>query len=151
IAYTECYQVTKNPLYKKISRQIITFVEREMTSPEGAFYSAIDADSEGVEGKYYVWNYDEIFSVLGEELGELYTIIYNITLQGNIEEKNNRNHMENYRDNVAQINNLTPVLLPAKMEEARKLLLAARKKRAYPLVDDKISASWNGLMIAALA
>src|SRR5699024_765392 len=69
IAYTECYQVTKNPLYEKISRQIIAFLKREMTSPEGAFYSAIDADSEGVEGKYYVWGYDEIFSVLGEELG----------------------------------------------------------------------------------
>jgi len=151
IAYTECYQVTKNPLYKKISRQIITFVEREMTSPEGAFYSAIDADSEGVEGKYYVWNYDEIFSVLGEELGELYTKIYNITPQGNFEGKNIPNQMENNRENVAQVNNLTPDLLNDKLEEARKLLLAAREKRTYPHVDDKILTSWNGLMIAALA
>src|SRR5699024_10454876 len=108
IAYTECYQATENPLYEKISRQIIAFVEREMTSPEGAFYSAIDADSEGVEGKYYVWGYDEIFSVLGEELGELYTKIYNITSQGNFEGKNIPNQMENNRENVAQVNNLTP-------------------------------------------
>src|SRR5699024_10902471 len=150
IAYTECYQVTKNPLYKKISRQIITFVEREMTSPEGAFYSAIDADSEGVEGKYYVWNYDEIFSVLGEELGELYTKIYNITPQGNFEGKNIPNQMENNRENVAQVNNLTPDLLNDKLEAARKLLIAPREKSTYPQVDDTIRTSWNGLMIAAL-
>src|SRR5690625_2075622 len=151
IAYTECYQVTKNPLYEKISRQIIAFLKREMTSPEGAFYSAIDADSEGVEGKYYVWGYDEIFSVLGEELGELYTKIYNITTQGNFEGKNIPNQMENNRENVAQVNNLTPDLLDDKLEEARKLLLAAREERTYPHVDDKVLTSWNGLMIAALA
>lgn len=76
IAYTECYQVTKNPFYNRVSEQIIEFVMREMTSTDGAFYSAIDADSEGVEGKYYVWEYEEIFEILGEELGELYTTVF---------------------------------------------------------------------------
>lgn len=143
IAYTECYQITKNPLYEKISRQIISFVKREMTSPEGAFYSAIDADSEGVEGKYYVWDDDEIFSVLGEALGERYTKMYNITPQGNFEGKNIPNQIQSDQEKAGLFND--------KLEEARRLLLGAREKRIYPHVDDKILASWNGLMIAALA
>src|SRR5690625_5412535 len=100
-----------------------------MTSPEEAFYSAIDADSEGVEGKYYVWDDDEIFSVLGKELGEIYTKIYNITPQGNFEGKNIPNQMENNRENVAQENNLTLDLLDDKLEEARKLLLDRKSTR----------------------
>src|SRR5699024_5507478 len=78
MAYTECYQVTKKPFYKRIGEEIIEFIKREMTNADGAFYSAIDADSEDVEGKYYVWDVDEIFDILGEELGELYTTLYDI-------------------------------------------------------------------------
>src|SRR5699024_3455406 len=79
MAFVECYQVTKNPFYKQVSEQIITFVSREMTHPESdVFYSAIDADSDGVEGKYYVWDGEEIVEILGEELGTLYKKAYHI-------------------------------------------------------------------------
>ncbi|MBT2218123.1 thioredoxin domain-containing protein [Virgibacillus dakarensis] len=151
MAFTECYQVTKKPFYKKIAEQIVEFVMREMTSPDSAFFSAIDADSEGVEGKYYVWEYEEIFDVLGEELGDLYTTVYNMTPYGNFEEKNIPNLINTNVQEVAEEFQLTPEGLQAKLEQARHALLAARKKRVYPHVDDKILTSWNALMIAALA
>ncbi|PAV30960.1 hypothetical protein CIL05_04395 [Virgibacillus profundi] len=150
IAYTECYQVTKNPFYKKISEQIITFIEREMTSSAGAFYSAIDADSEGVEGKYYVWDYEEIFDILGEELGEIYTDIYDITPNGNFEGKNIPNLIKTNLESSALENNLSIEGLQEKLEKARVKLLETREKRIYPHVDDKVLTAWNGMMIAAL-
>lgn len=151
MAYTECFQITKNPFYKKISEQIITFVFREMLSDEGAFYSAIDADSEGVEGKYYVWDYEEIFEVLGKDLGEIYTAVYDITPQGNFEGKNIPNLIGNELEHVALENNLSISSLQERLETARKKLLTARESRIYPHVDDKILTSWNGMMIAAIA
>lgn len=151
IAYTECYQITKNTLYKKISEQIIAFVQREMTSSAGAFYSAIDADSEGVEGKYYVWDYDEIISILGKDLGALFAAIYDIKPQGNFEGKNILNQIGTNWENIALESNLTLDALQEKMEDARKTLLASQEKRTYPHVDDKVLTFWNGFMIAALA
>ncbi|UJL45404.1 thioredoxin domain-containing protein [Virgibacillus sp. NKC19-16] len=143
IAYTECYQITNNPFYKKIAEQIITFIKREMTNSEGAFYSAIDADSEGIEGKYYVWDYEEIFDILGEEHGELYASIYNITPQGNFEGKNIPNLLGTDVENELENQE--------KLEASRQKLLVEREKRVYPHVDDKILTGWNGMMIAALA
>lgn len=151
IVYTERYQVTKNPFYKQVSEQIITFVEREMTSNDGTFYSAIDADSEGVEGKYYVWDREEIFDVLGEDLGELYSSMYDITPNGDFEGKNIPNLIERNLESAALENNLSVDGLQEKLEKARLKLLAAQKQRVYPHVDDKILTSWNGMMIAALA
>lgn len=87
MVYTECFQVTGDPFYQRVGEEIIHFIQREMTHQDGAFYSAIDADSEGVEGKYYVWDYDEVIHVLGEELGQLYASVYDITPAGNFEEK----------------------------------------------------------------
>lgn len=150
MAYIECFQVTGNPFYKKISERIITFVTREMRSDEGAFYSAIDADSEGVEGKYYVWDDEEIFEVLGDELGERYTTAYDISSGGNFEGKNIPNLIENKLEDVAAENNLTIEALEKQLETARKKLLTVRETRIYPHVDDKILTSWNGMMIAAL-
>ncbi|GAB3068896.1 thioredoxin domain-containing protein [Virgibacillus ainsalahensis] len=149
--YTECYQVTKDPFYKQINEQIITFIKREMTSDEGAFYSAIDADSEGVEGKYYVWEYEEIFDILGEELGDLYSSVYSITPQGNFEGQNIPNLIGKNIEHEARENNLSPEALQEQLENARKKLLEKREKRTYPHVDDKILSGWNGMMIAALA
>lgn len=151
IAYTECYQITNNPLYKKISEQIITFVMREMHSSEGGFYSAIDADSEGVEGKYYVWDDDEIFNILGEERGDLYASVYGITPEGNFEGKNIPNLLGTDMETIAEENDMTLGELDQALEDARKQLLSAREKRVYPHVDDKILTSWNAMMIAALA
>ncbi|RLL46730.1 thioredoxin domain-containing protein [Oceanobacillus piezotolerans] len=143
IVYTECFQITKNPLYRQIAEQIITFIKKEMTSKDGAFYSAIDADSEGVEGKYYVWSYDEVIRVLGIELGEQYASVYDITPEGNFEGKNIPNLIDN--DDAMTED------LQIKLESARQQLLQAREQRVYPHVDDKILTSWNSMMIAALA
>src|SRR5699024_11515230 len=86
--YTRAYSLTKNPLYKQISEQIIVFISREMRADDGVFYSAIDADSEGEEGKYYVWNYETVMDVLGEELGEEFADVYGITTAGNFHGQN---------------------------------------------------------------
>ncbi|HEX6595214.1 MAG TPA: thioredoxin domain-containing protein [Bacillota bacterium] len=149
--YTQCFAVTKSPFYKQISEQIIQFIRREMTSTEGAFYSAIDADSEGVEGKYYVWEDEEIFDILGEELGERYAYAYNITPVGNFQTKNIPNTLQTNFEQIAIQYNLPLDTLHEQLEEARQKLLTAREKRVYPHIDDKILTSWNGLMIAALA
>jgi len=151
MVYTECYQVTNDPLYKTISENIVEFISREMTSKKGGFYSAIDADSEGVEGKYYVWDYDEIYEILGEDVGNLYTAVYDITPEGNFEGKNIPNKIEGFFDETAQNHHITTDELHLKLDEARKSLLEAREKRNYPHVDDKILTSWNAMMITALA
>ncbi|WP_369419895.1 thioredoxin domain-containing protein [Lentibacillus daqui] len=151
MAFTECYQITDDPFYRQVAEQIITFVMREMTSSEGAFYSAIDADSEGEEGKYYVWDYEEVFEILGEELGDLYATIYNLTPYGNFEGKNIPNLIHTNSSSFADEFGLTPTTLQEELEKARKALLQSREKRVYPHVDDKILTSWNALMIAALA
>lgn len=101
MTYVEAYQLTGNQYYKRISEQIIEFVFREMTSPEGAFYSAIDADSEGKEGAYYVWGKREIDQILCEELGELYSSTYNITTEGNFDGKNIPNLIHTNVDSIA--------------------------------------------------
>lgn len=151
IAYTECYQVTQKPFYKKIAEQIIDFVKREMMSTEGAFYSAIDADSEGVEGKYYVWDDEEIFDILGEDLGDIYTTAYGITPYGNFEGKNIPNLIRSSLQSVAEEFDITVEALETQLEEARQKLLQEREKRVYPHVDDKVLTSWNAMMIAGLA
>ncbi|WP_026909334.1 thioredoxin domain-containing protein [Paucisalibacillus globulus] len=151
MVYTECYQITKKPVYKQIAEQIIEFVKREMTSDDGAFYSAIDADSEGVEGKYYVWEDEEIYEILGEDLGEIYTTAYGITPYGNFEGKNIPNLIKASLESVAEEFDLTRNELRELLEGARQKLLVEREKRIYPHVDDKILTSWNAMMIAGLA
>lgn len=148
IAYVEGYELTKDPFYKQISEQIIEFLNREMLASSGAFYSAIDADSEGVEGKYYTWDYDEILNTLDSELGELYTAVYNITPKGNFEGKNIPNRLDTPPASIEieNPNNERELML----EEARKKLLATRNKRIYPHVDDKILTSWNAMTVIAL-
>ncbi|MEN2768639.1 thioredoxin domain-containing protein [Ornithinibacillus xuwenensis] len=151
IVYTECYQVTKNPFYQKIAEEIIQFIQREMTGPEGAFYSAIDADSEGIEGKYYVWEDEEIYDILGEDLGEIYTTAYGITPYGNFEGKNIPNLIHANLESTADAFDLSLESLWQHLEEARQKLLVEREKRLYPHVDDKVLTSWNAMMIAGLA
>lgn len=151
MTYTECYQITKNPFYRQVAEEIITFVTREMVSTDGAFYSAIDADSEGVEGKYYVWDKEEIIELLGEDLGELYCDVYNITTDGNFESENIPNLIETDFTAIEEEYNIDNETLKERLEMARDKLLDARVERIYPHVDDKILTSWNALMIAALA
>ncbi|NLB78151.1 MAG: thioredoxin domain-containing protein [Clostridiaceae bacterium] len=141
IAYLEVYQATKKEEYGSIARDILTYILRDMTSPEGAFYCAEDADSEGVEGKFYLWELEEINSILGEEEGRAYASFYNITSKGNFEGKSIPNLINNKLD-YKNINNL---------KVARDMLFKYREKRIHPLKDDKILTSLNGLMIVAMA
>ncbi|WP_245799281.1 thioredoxin domain-containing protein [Virgibacillus siamensis] len=151
IAYTECYQVTQNPFYRKISEQIIEFIMREMRNSKGAFYSAIDADSEGVEGKYYVWEFTEVMNILGTEAGDLFTDAYDITPEGNFEGKNVPNVINTSLDELALKHNLSTEQLEQSLEDSRLKLLRSREQRVYPHVDDKVLTSWNAMMIAAMA
>ncbi|WP_121614704.1 thioredoxin domain-containing protein [Virgibacillus halodenitrificans] len=144
--FTEAYQLTDHPLYKKIGEEIITFIRREMNSREAAFYSAIDADSEGEEGKYYVWEEEEIFDILGNSVGEIFSEVYDITPYGNFEGKNIPNSI-----NVSLRKILGDKNLLQQLETAKEQLLKEREKRVYPHVDDKILTAWNSMMIAALA
>ncbi|MFS0621471.1 thioredoxin domain-containing protein [Priestia megaterium] len=151
ITYTEAYQVTGDERYKRICKQIILFIQEEMTNEYGSFYSALDADTEGEEGKYYAWSKDEIINTLGNELGELYCMVYNITSSGKFESRNIPNLINTHWEKVKKEFRLTEEELYLKLEEARKKLLKKRTERTYPHIDDKILTSWNALMIVGLA
>ncbi|MCF6159448.1 MAG: thioredoxin domain-containing protein [wastewater metagenome] len=150
LAYTETYQVTGKIFYADMVRSIFEYVLRDMTSPEGGFYTAEDADSEGVEGKFYVWTPDEIISILGEEEGTIFCEYYDVTKGGNFEDKNIL-HVDRPLDAFAQLKGLKPEELQKLLVRTRKKLFSEREKRIHPHKDDKILTSWNGLMIAALA
>lgn len=150
IAYAETYQATGNSFIADILKGIFTYVLRDMTSPEGGFYSAEDADSEGVEGKYYVWTPDEISKILGEKDAKTFCDFYDVSKEGNFEEKNIL-HIDKEMNAFARLEGIKPAILQELLEEARVKLLSARGKRIPPHKDDKILTSWNGLMIAALA
>lgn len=142
-AYTEAYQAAKKDLFKDIAMQIGEYILREMTSTMGGFYSAEDADSEGEEGKFYIWDKKEIYEILGEEDGELYCKAYGITDKGNFEGKDIPNLIEN--------ESFEEVSKDEKLAVLRHKLYEYRDKRVHPFKDDKILTSWNGLMIAAMA
>lgn len=151
IAYTEAYQVSKNPKYKQIVEEIFTYVLRDMQDPAGAFYSAEDADSEGVEGKFYVWTPIEVKEVLGEEIGELYCSVYDITESGNFEGLSIPNLIDESVQSYAEKHQLDLRKLQSTFDSARKQLFSHRDMRIHPHKDDKILTSWNALMIVALA
>ncbi len=137
LAYCKAYQLTKNPVYRNVAEKTAAYIMREMTAPEGGFYSAQDADSEGVEGKYYLFDWDEIIEVLGEEAGKEFNQYFNVTDKGNFEGKNIPNLLHNNT-----ISERCNDYLPAVYEY--------RKKRYSLHLDDKILTSWNALMIAAM-
>lgn len=149
MVYLEAYQATGKERYARVGREIFTYVLRDMTSPEGAFYSAEDADSEGEEGKFYLWTPSEIKEVLGEKTGSLFCTWYGVTEKGNFEGRSilHRIDAESRSDRVLNQQPDWEIIL----EEARTKLFAAREKREHPHKDDKILTAWNGLMIAALA
>ncbi len=158
IVYTEAYQATGNEEYEKTAREIFTYVLRDMTAPEGGFYSAEDADSEGVEGKFYVWTEEEIKEVLGEEDAELILRTYNTDREGNFSEEAsgertgaNILHLKKPLNEVASSFKMGEEDFGIRLEKARKKLFDVREKRVHPHKDDKILTDWNGLMIAALA
>ncbi|ABO51357.1 protein of unknown function DUF255 [Desulforamulus reducens MI-1] len=151
LAFTETYQITGNPRFGRVAKEIFTYILRDMTSPEGGFYSAEDADSEGVEGKFYVWRPEEVISLLGQVDGELYCQYYDITSTGNFEGESIPNLIGQDPFKFSQDLEITLGDLVEGLEACRKTLFEERAKRIHPYKDDKILTAWNGLMIAALA
>lgn len=149
IVYSEAYQITKDPFYLEVIQKTLNFVTREMTSPEGGFYSALDADSEGEEGKYYVWKKKEIQDSLGKN-ADVFCLYYDVTDGGNFEGHTilNNNiststvafHFGMSEDNVKKI-----------ISDSSDILLELRSNRIRPGLDDKVLTSWNALMISAFA
>jgi uncharacterized protein len=136
------YQRSANDLFRTRARETVGWLAREMTTEQGAFCASLDADSEGEEGKFYVWSFDEIVSVLGRDDAEFFAAHYDVTAQGNFEGHNILNRIKHLPRNIEDEKRLAPM---------REKLLAARAKRVRPGLDDKVLADWNGLMIAALA
>ncbi len=149
-ALIETFQITKNPLYENAVRDVLAYVSRDMTSPDGAFFSAEDADSEGVEGKFYVWSKAEVLKILGAESGELACAFWGITEHGNFEGSSIPNRPRSDEDVAAQFR-ITPEKMRKTLRTAREKLMAVRSKRVRPLLDDKVLTSWNALMISAFA
>lgn len=145
-AYCKAYQVTKKERYLDVAQRTACFVLREMTSPEGAFYSAMDADSEGKEGNYYLFAPDEIIRVLGETAGQEFNRYYDITERGNFEGKSIPNLLHHIRSADGQ----QTVPDAEHMEQSRAAVYEYRSHRHRLHLDDKILTAWNGLMIAAL-
>jgi uncharacterized protein YyaL (SSP411 family) len=147
IVLSEAYQATQKELYKRTIEQTLAFVERELYLPEGGFYSALDADSEGVEGKFYVWSRSAVEAVLGEE-ADAFCRFFDITAAGNWEHTNILNTPVQAEVFAAQ-NNIPVQEWLATVDACREKLLAQRSKRIRPLLDDKILLGWNALMNVA--
>jgi uncharacterized protein YyaL (SSP411 family) len=146
--YSEAYAATKDPLYEQVVYQSIDFIERELTSPEGGFYSALDADSEGVEGKFYVWTLAELDAILGKsQESEWLYAYYGITEEGNWEHDMNILHATVRPEVFAAQRNISVDDFLKTLADAKQKLLDARKSRIRPGLDDKILCSWNGLML----
>jgi uncharacterized protein YyaL (SSP411 family) len=148
--YAEAFTFRSSALYKQVVDEIITFTLRELTSPDGGFYSALDADSEGVEGKFYTFTKADIQGILGDE-AELFCIYYNITDEGNWEEELTNVLFRKEKDlQLANKLGLPLELLVEKIEASRKKVFEVRALRLRPGLDNKILASWNGLMLKGL-
>ncbi|PKD43926.1 thioredoxin domain-containing protein [Rhodohalobacter barkolensis] len=148
MAFAEGWKLTGEPLFKETALDIVDYVESQLKSPDGLFYSAEDADSEGEEGKFYVWSREEIDAVLTDEESDLFCKHYNIRSEGNFLDESTR---QRTGKNIPHLSHLLTDLEESKLTEIRQKLNQQREKRIRPLLDDKILTDWNGLMIAALA
>jgi uncharacterized protein YyaL (SSP411 family) len=148
--YAHTWQATGKAFYKGVAEETLEYVLREMTSAEGGFYSAQDADSEGEEGKFFVWTPDEIKAVLGETDAQVFGAFYDVTPSGNWEGNNILHVVMDARD-VAQQFGFSVAQAAEILDGARIKLLEARNRRVKPGLDDKILTAWNGLALAALA
>ncbi|MFQ6098400.1 MAG: DUF255 domain-containing protein, partial [Armatimonadota bacterium] len=157
-AYVEAYRLTGNDEYAQVAAETYDWVLREMTDESGAFYSALDADSEGEEGKFYVWSRDEIINVLGQTDGELFCRVYHVQHEGNFEDEatgrrpgTNILYLSRPIEQTAKAERLPEDELRSRLDAARRKLLRQRAKRVWPSLDDKTLTAWNGLMIGSLA
>lgn len=148
-SYLEAWQLTKKPIYKQVSEEILNYILRDMTHPQGGFFSAQDADSEGHEGLFYTWTYEEVMQALGPK-GELFCQFYDVTPPGNFEGKNIL-HTPLSLQEFASKHHMNAEELEKQFSAQRKTLWQIREKRVHPLKDDKVLSSWNGLIIYTLA
>jgi uncharacterized protein YyaL (SSP411 family) len=160
LAYLEAFQATGTPIFEQTAREILAYVQRDLTAPEGGFYSAEDADSEGVEGLFYLWRYEEWRAVLGQAGLDRLDAAFGMEKGGNYQDHTpaglslnglNILHQPTSLAVLAKRYGLSESQLGEEVEGARQKLLAARSKRMRPMRDDKILTDWNGLMIAAFA
>ena len=158
LAYLETYQATGNALYADTAKEIFTYVLRDLRSPENGFYSAEDADSEGVEGKFYVWTEQDLREILPPDEADLVVRAFHVEKNGNFREEASGKSLganilytgKSLAD-VASETHLSAEELKSKIDSVRSKLFEAREKRIHPHKDDKVLTDWNGLMIAALA
>jgi hypothetical protein len=146
--YLHAYQATGRPLYRRIVEETLDFVARDMRHEAGGFYSSYDADSEGEEGKFYVWTAEEVEEILGET-ADLFMKIYDVSRRGNWEGKNILNVQEETAAAMADDGRVETKI--AELAPARAKLRAVRRERVWPGLDDKVLTAWNGLMLAAFA
>jgi len=156
-AYLHAWQITQDPHFKQVVTETLDFVTREMTHPAGGFYSSLDADSEGEEGKFYVWTLSEIREVLNED-SDFFEAAYGITERGNWEGKtvlqralDDASLAARFPGPSARTGNLDPKAVPTKLADSHARLLSARASRVRPGTDDKILTAWNGLMLATVS
>jgi uncharacterized protein YyaL (SSP411 family) len=150
LAYLEAFQATGEPFYRQVTEETLDYVLRDMTSPEGPFYSAEDADSEGVEGKFYVWSSAEIERILGQERAKILTYVYDVNPVGSWE-GHNILHRTKTDEQDARLLGVSVDELRRVLAECKRELLKVRKQRVRPGRDEKMLTSWNGLMIGAFA
>ncbi|HEX2080999.1 MAG TPA: thioredoxin domain-containing protein [Longimicrobium sp.] len=148
--YLHAWQATGAEEYRAVAEDVLAWVRREMTSPEGGFYSALDADSEGEEGRFYVWTPDEIDAVLGPEEGRIVRAWYGVTAEGNFE---GRNILHAWRTvpAAAEEAGVSPQRMMKAVSRARQPLYLARARRIWPGRDDKVLTAWNAMMLRAFA
>jgi uncharacterized protein YyaL (SSP411 family) len=148
-AYLHAWQLTGDPFFQRILAETLAFATRELAHPLGGFFSSLDADSEGVEGKFYVWTMDEVREVLGEQ-ADFFIVAYGISPKGNWE---GRNVLQRALDDSSLAARFSiPVTdVPARLAAGHEKLLAARSARVRPATDEKVLTAWNGLMLAAFA
>ncbi len=149
-AYLAAFSLTGKPFYGRVARETLDYFLREMTAPEGGFYSATDADSSGVEGEFFVWTPEDLRGVLPEADAELAISLWGVTERGNFE-GNNILHLARGFETFAAAEGLEVDQLLERVDDIRDLLWRAREVREHPLRDDKIVTAWNGMMITALA
>lgn len=143
--YSEAYQLTKNERYKQVVYETLAYIEREMTDPSGGFYSSLDADSEGEEGKFYVWKQEEIDGLLGDD-ANVFSDYYNVRAAGNWEEVNIL-YITKSKEEVAKNHDISVDELDELLKRSKSTLFEVRAKRVRPGLDDKTLTSWNALML----
>ena len=149
-SYLAAWQITKNPLYRKVTEETLNYVLRDMTDSKGGFYSAEDADSEGVEGKFYTWTIDEARGILDQHQLHLLTEFYGLTSAGNFEGRSIL-HIKEPISEYAEKRHMKLEGLQKRLKTTRQKLFNEREKRMRPFKDDKVLVAWNGMMIRSLA